>query len=894
MILKNFLSFILLFSTPLLSFSQELLIVQGDTVPKKEKGIWAFKSGDKSIEQWHTRRNTSIKDLTFRKVDLLLHTSCDAISQTYLCISNVKSVQLNSLLQITSIIQPSNKDINEEIKKECESISKADTNVTLIINLKYLLTQSFNLIDENLKDDNVHPKAMSFKNDINDRLCAFIYASDGIVIESEFLNPKRFRLIIDKTPLKDPTEDKNFNYIEPRQYMTIYEKKSYNSSPELIWNLIDDAIATEDHNYKTLFIPNQKQSVIGENSLLEIHFDQKALAENTGFRGNISLKAKSGEKNIEVSPYFVTGEKQKAFGVNSKPIKEIADNYLRLMIEASKVSNLYEFAIVPNLTLIEQKKPKPNEINLEEKIKDELNFKLKEAINNLQFLFNIETASLTKDSTQNYEDKPIDLYFFSRSFQNNLDFILEYISNSELYYANKHMFKITYKELKNQIESLDIKNLRSNSIENYKTSINRFNNTKHESTLSYTPKDIKQNYLVFLKSLDRFVRYMEYFNDTGETTKEAFFSIANMTRIDFNTIRTKVNEKINFINTNYDDWIKIQKSIYNIKDGIDEFEKVRTYLHSLFMYIVELNNQSPQFSGLLKEHGYNTEFLKKQKYETLYYLENFKKYDLDFFTRLNEESSHSLQKNNISQSSQDKKIDTETLKNLVTKRIWKYLDHPELSLLFDSQSYMDIRKQIATWAGEEIFNQLVYATIDLKKQKIKDGDEIEVSLVWYNIFNSNSSEDPSDGVELATAKFIVKKVGWHMDPVESFLLINRLKTEQLDINYPLSPSNYKPTAGASLLWTYHNDYRSNGFPKGTAKWLEPSLGLNVSFPDFNSKKDFEIGVGPIVGLFNNQIFFTGGYNLSVEGLSPWYIGMGFSFSKAYETIKTKAKENEKK
>ena len=44
---------------------------------------------------------------------------------------------------------------------------------------------------------------------------------------------------------------------------------------------------------------------------------------------------------------------------------------------------------------------------------------------------------------------------------------------------------------------------------------------------------------------------------------------------------------------------------------------------------------------------------------------------------------------------------------------------------------------------------------------------------------------------------------------------------------------------------------------------------------------------PTSGLWRNKVFLTGGYNLSVDGQSPYYMGLGFSFSNVYSVIESK-------
>lgn len=636
----------------------------------------------------------------------------------------------------------------------------------------------------------------------------------------------------------DKEQKDSFPYVEPRKFLTIYEKKTYGSEPEEIWSVDrvnrGDTTQKSEKSQKYIFKTKQKHSVIGQTSILELHFDQYSLAHDINFRGSISLKAKSGDKNIEVAPYFVTGEQQKTFGVNSKPIKEIADNYLRMMIEAKKATSIYESSISDNfMTLKGFKKSDSNGLE------KEFDFYIKDNLNVIKNYF--ERKKEGGDSIVNKESM-LDVSY-------EVSYLLDYISSPVLYniFYLKGVSSVNtiLDELKDIEDVTNFDNRkRPGYIEKYKNSEARYvlNNNiiddePKDSILNNDYNNHNQSYLEFLKSIERCRRFLEYFASTGHDTKKAFFSIANMTEVDFQTITEKVNFNHSQIKT-YENWTKIGEL-----NSVSEIELVQMHLHSLYMYIDELTKISPFFSSLLKNHSYNKDFLRLQKYPSSYR----------------------------------------------NKNIWKLLENEDYSLFYDSNSYYSIRNELAVKAGEHIFSKLVYATIDISKMEVSDGQEIEISLVWYNIFNSDSGENPEDGVELATAKFIVKKVGWGWNAQETFLLINRIGENKLDPNYPISPSKFKPTAGASLLWGYNNDFRGQNFCGRTFRWLEFSAGINVSFLDCNTEKDFEIGAGPIIGLFNNQISFTAGYNLSSEGLSPYYMGIGFSFSTAHKKITAKAK-----
>ena len=108
---------------------------------------------------------------------------------------------------------------------------------------------------------------------------------------------------------------------------------------------------------------------------------------------------------------------------------------------------------------------------------------------------------------------------------------------------------------------------------------------------------------------------------------------------------------------------------------------------------------------------------------------------------------------------------------------------------------------------------------------------------------------------------------------------------------------YEPAAGVTLGWTYNARRKSRGYaPFG---WLRPGLGLNVSFPKFQTKavtisrpdpdnpaaldenteiesNNLDLGVGLVLTLFDNSVFVSAGRNLSADH-AQWYHAVGFSF-----------------
>ncbi|MDP4270350.1 MAG: hypothetical protein Q8909_09520 [Bacteroidota bacterium] len=180
---------------------------------------------------------------------------------------------------------------------------------------------------------------------------------------------------------------------------------------------------------------------------------------------------------------------------------------------------------------------------------------------------------------------------------------------------------------------------------------------------------------------------------------------------------------------------------------------------------------------------------------------------------------------------------------------------------------------VAVLVGHKIYSKLFDGTIDLRESRAKEGDILEICLLYYP--NKDSITTP---LQLEVATFNIKEIGWRLKVSDSFLLINRIS--EPNNKTTVSPSRFKGAPGISLLWTYGN----NGFKNNIFKRLEPSLGINVSYLDFDSTKDLEIGAGAIAGFFRNQIFITAGYNLHTDN-KGFYWGVGFSFANIANQIK---------
>ncbi len=192
-------------------------------------------------------------------------------------------------------------------------------------------------------------------------------------------------------------------------------------------------------------------------------------------------------------------------------------------------------------------------------------------------------------------------------------------------------------------------------------------------------------------------------------------------------------------------------------------------------------------------------------------------------------------------------------------------------------SFKKIRREIIDKIGDRIYSKLVYAIIDLSKHPVDaKSNRLTISVLWYGCKGADSANAVC---ELPIGSYEVKDVGWNINVHDSFLLINRFG-DSMAVDSTLSPSNFKGAPGASLMWSFVADDSDPGI----IRFLEPSFGINLSYVDFRTDKDFELGVGFVMGLFRNQVFANLGFNLHSE-VQGGYYGVGFSFGNFVDKAK---------
>lgn len=215
---------------------------------------------------------------------------------------------------------------------------------------------------------------------------------------------------------------------------------------------------------------------------------------------------------------------------------------------------------------------------------------------------------------------------------------------------------------------------------------------------------------------------------------------------------------------------------------------------------------------------------------------------------------------------------------------------------FIKDNLQDLSERLSKEAGIIIYKKLVYATIDLGKSGAKPNEVLNLYVTW--ILDSKKDK-VQNSPRLPIGKFFIRETGWKTEITDMFALIKRLHESDVD-QATVSPSNFKGSGGVVLMWTYNKEdigikMKGNGKivrKRAFVNFLEPSIGVNVSYLDFSTAKDVEIGTGLQLGLFKNKIFFGYGVNLhmiSPSGQAPGYFYLGFSFAKLSDLFKNSGK-----
>lgn len=178
--------------------------------------------------------------------------------------------------------------------------------------------------------------------------------------------------------------------------------------------------------------------------------------------------------------------------------------------------------------------------------------------------------------------------------------------------------------------------------------------------------------------------------------------------------------------------------------------------------------------------------------------------------------------------------------------------------------------------------------IFLSKADAKPRDVLRIYLLHYRELKGDEPKETianTKPMKYTLAEVFIDDYGYHRLILDSFLLIKRHhEPHDSSGNAPanLAPSNYKGTGGVSMLWS------KTARPNENHGWRDfsPSWGINVSYLNWDTTKEIEIGAGLVGGLFDNQVHFGWGWNLNAPSNRGYYF-IGFSFAAIEKKLTSK-------
>ncbi len=210
------------------------------------------------------------------------------------------------------------------------------------------------------------------------------------------------------------------------------------------------------------------------------------------------------------------------------------------------------------------------------------------------------------------------------------------------------------------------------------------------------------------------------------------------------------------------------------------------------------------------------------------------------------------------------------------------------------------------WWREEAFQEtqklIATGSVSLRNEGAKDGDMLTLTI------EAQGAKAESIGIP-AVFEIAVKQYGAKINTGSpSFFFVKRLGIDDSDVNPPTGSGvdpvrevNFAPAPGITFGLTF--------FKRGDSYWdrfvrgLAPGFGVNVSFMNFDDPSfdlasgrftkttgtNVQIGAGPTVGLFNNMVQFTYGWNLNADRKRR-YFGVGFGFIEIANTVRKYVKK----
>ena len=614
---------------------------------------------------------------------------------------------------------------------------------------------------------------------------------------------------------------------------------NYYPWPNLDYRNID-LIDQDQRESNFALIPYQKYEVIDYQSTLRLLFDKNQLARNDNFKGSISLRA-----------FLFDGQKANAdtreievnpYSVIGKERRSIG----LLNRPAKEIANYLIRFIVESTTLIKEGMNLPYYRSFFDY--DDWELRNTEKIKNI-----LEDLNSTIAMTDSIDWSKI---------KNYIDYIYAYdISN--------YVYLDALETPANAKDSLELKKAIDRESNQLQERINKKLKTQLDAY-----GDQLDDYRKQRRRLSLILDILKYFESEGGSTQMAFLRLIGKEKLTHEYHSRMFREGINNIDGVFSA-IDTTKT-GNSKLDINKIDSLINKLTTNFLQITETLYKLSDINGSTFFEALDKLISDEEAYDSMSSNDSFDHYNSKIITKL--------------------------------------------EYLFNNPYYLNqMNEYLAEKAGEILYQDLIYATIDLDLADAEAGDQLIIEMTWNKDLSIKDTADiqtsqtipgytpprPSsnDGVVLYLAKFKLAKMGWSFKTNESAVLIKRIKENLLRTDYPLVPSNFSLTGGASIMWSYHNDHRINKrikvhrktslpsfdkrgrlkyrrFPAGAQrffKWLEPSFGLNINYVNFTTEESFELGVGPAIGLFNNLLFFSGGINLMETQERPYYFGVGFSF-----------------
>lgn len=579
-------------------------------------------------------------------------------------------------------------------------------------------------------------------------------------------------------------------------------------------------------------IPNQKIQYVDVDGEVRIDFSKTGFINNKEFEGVVSLEAEisgaNGTRKIEVNPYSEVGVQRIPIGIKSEAPTEIARKLLNMISTVRDADSIVNNGAYYRWYTIDGFKVKRNVDAQAKKIFTMFSQKKVNIADIKEAAINLRRATRNEISNFYYDDR--------ENFSKKIDSTINAANNT--------------KQLMNAVTTMV-------EIYNYQYEEDRRNyNNYFKESLKYA-----------IENTDLILDYLSSFENAGEDAAKTFFLLINKDFVNYKALKSS------FIN--YQKKLSQINVVFNKEDT--RLDSTLSSNADLIMATIKSLSELSRFKGspfekiLLEVANEKNDVFDRSKY----------KVQPSSRSNVSQPESATITNNNAANVTQQ---------DLEKKRY--YFDLIDKNLQY-------ISEKLSTVAGVTIYKKLIYATIDLGKSGAKNGEVLNVYLTW--ILNSKR-DSLSNSPRLSIGKYYLRETGWRGEISDMFSLVKRSNEQNMNLNSAtVSPSNFKGSGGAVLMWTFNKEDKGLVITKNTqgeymvkrrnrfSNFLEPSIGLNVSYLDFSTGKDVEIGIGLQLGLFRNKIFFGYGINLhllSPKNQSPNYFFIGFSFAKLSDLFKT--------